>query len=293
MTKEEAISEELNGFYYGMEFDTYAAVPALNGSSLVHMRRSPMQYKYQKDNPSAPSAVMVLGTFTHRLILEPSRVGDVAVWGELEEQKVRRGKVWDQFQADNAGKTLLTVAESEASVGMAEAVRTSPLIRKYTDAEGPTEVSMFWRDAVTGRRMKCRVDKLIPKGHIIADLKTTRDCTRRKFGAQSYQLGYHIKMAIQSAGYFALTGHQPHMKLLAIESKAPHESAVYRLTSDVILQGLEEADELMRVLTNCERDNYWPPELETETDLTLPTWATTEQDADFEADEPEDEREAI
>ena len=75
------------GFYYQMPFEEYAAVPALNGSSLLHLRRSPMKYKHELDNPTPPSPAMILGTATHRLILEPDRVGDFAVWGLLEGRR--------------------------------------------------------------------------------------------------------------------------------------------------------------------------------------------------------------
>ena len=37
-----------------MSFEDYAAVDALNGSSIVNMRRSPMYFKYVRDNPCRP-----------------------------------------------------------------------------------------------------------------------------------------------------------------------------------------------------------------------------------------------
>jgi exodeoxyribonuclease VIII len=270
---------ELNGFYYGMDFETYQAVPALNGSSLIHLRRSPMRYKFELENPTPPSPAMILGTATHRLILEPERVGDFAVWGEREEEKVRRGSVWEEFKAANAGKMIVTKAERDQMVGMAVGARRNVPIMKYANAKGKTEVSMFWRDPVSGRRFKGRVDKILDSGHVIFDLKTTRDCHPRRFGGQSYALGYHIKMALYGSGYAAIAGEQPKMHLGAIDSKAPHESAVYRVTKDVILQGLEELDELLRLLGECEKTDNWPPAYETETDLMIPAWALTEQDS--------------
>ena len=96
----------------------------------------------------------------------------------------------------------------------------------------------------------------------------------RIFGAQSYRLGYHIKMAMYWSGYRALTGHEPKMKLLAIEKKPPYESVVYRVTKDVIVQGLEEWQNLERQIEVCEDANRWPAEYEDETDLLIPSWAT-------------------
>lgn len=273
---------ELTGFVENMPFDEYAKVDALNGSSIVHMRRSPMRYRWEKDNPQPPTPALILGTATHRMILEPNRVGDFAVWGEQEDQKVRRGKVWEEFAADHTGQMILTVAERDAMVGMAIAVRKNLHIRRYADAKGPTEISMFWRHPFTKRRYKARLDKLIPESHTIFDLKTTRDCQSYRFGGQAYALGYHIKMAIQWYGYKTLTGTEPKMKLGAIDSKAPHESAVYRLTNDIILQGVEECDLLVEKLDACEKTGLWPAEQDEETDLILPSWATADEYGDGE-----------
>ena len=272
---------ELFGFYENMDFEAYQAVPALNGSALVHMRRSPMKYRHEMDNPTPPSPAMILGSATHRMILEPDRVGDFAVWGEREEEKVRRGGVWDAFKAANAGKMIVTASERDAMVGMAVGARRNLPIMKYANEKGRCEVSMFWKDESTGRRYKGRVDKIIEHGHIVFDLKTTRDCSSYRFGAQSYALGYHIKMAMYWSGYRAITGHEPKMRLGAIESKAPHESAVYRLTKDVIVQGLEEWQMLEARLAECEKTNNWPAAEEEETDLILPAWASEKADQDL------------
>lgn len=265
-----------------MPFEEYAAVDALNGSSIVNMRRSPMYYRHCKDNQPQPTDALILGTYTHRLILEPNRVGDFAIW--TKEMGRRFGKTWDAFKAEHAGQSIVTEAECEQMVGMAVSARKCVPIRKYAEAKGPTEVSLFWTDTVTGRAMKCRLDKWIPKSRTVFDLKTARSCQRYKFGAQSYQLGYHIKMAIQGLGVKACFGVDAHLKLGAIESKAPHESAVYNVTSDIRLQGLEELDALVKRLDECERTNTWPADEQEESDLVLPSWATAQPDTEFELD---------
>ena len=266
------------GFYENMSFEDYAAQPGINGSSIVHMRRSPMFYKFMRDNPQSPTPAMILGTATHRMILEPDRVGDFAVWDQ-ETQGRRFGRVWDAFKEANADKLILTATERDAMVGMAVGARRNAPIRKYADIKGRCEVSMFWD--FNGKRYKGRVDKLC-EGHVIFDLKTTRDCRAWKFSSQAFQLAYHIKMALYWSGYRSLAGKEPKMRLGAIESKAPHESAVYRITPDVLALGLEELQELEQKLAVCESRNEWPAAETEEIDLQLPKWATTDSDGDFE-----------
>jgi hypothetical protein len=273
------------GIFPGVPFDEYAKIDALNGSSLVHMKRSPMYYRWCLDNPQPATPAQILGTATHQLILEPEKVGDFAVWGEIPEHRTdkgnmrpRNGKDWEAFKAANAGKTLVTADERDAMVGMATQARVNPLIRKYAFAKGDTEVVMVWRDQSSGRLMKGRCDKIIRDTTTIIDLKTTRDCHSYKFGGQAFALSYHIKAAIYVSGYQALTGDRPKFKFLAIDSKPPYESAVYRATPDVILQGGEDWLALMHKLDECEASGNWPPEQDEETDLILPNYAYTGDD---------------
>ena len=268
------------GIFPGVPFEEYQKIDAINGSSLVHMRRSPMYYRHMMDHPQAPSAAMILGTATHRMILEPERVGDFAVWGLLKEEKVRQGAVWENFKRLNAGAMIVTKGERDAMVGMAVAARKNVPIMKYASAKGITEVSMVWVDKETGRMFKGRVDKILAN-HTIFDLKTCRSCEKYKFGSQSFQLGYHVKMAIYWMGYRQLTGHAPDERLGAVESKAPHESAVYNITSDVLSQGLDDLTSLLIKLDDCEKTRYWPAAEPRELDLSLPSYAFTEAGDDL------------
>lgn len=271
-------SEFKEGIFYDMSFEEYAAIPALNGSSLVHLRRSPMKFKHEFDNPTPPTNAMLLGVATHRLILEPNRVGDFAVWGLLKEEKVRRGEVWENFKKLNEGAMIVTQKERDVMVGVAVAVKRSAPAREYIKAPGKTEVSMFWVDKQTGLNMKGRVDKLLDKGHVIVDLKTTRDCQPWKFGAQASTLGYHVKFAMYASGYKQLTGHEPKMKFIAVESKAPHECAVYHAPTDFMVQGQIDLQGLLIKLMECHESDSWPPQLEEEIDLTLPAYAYADAD---------------
>lgn len=297
--------QELNGFIENMPYDEYAKVDALNGSKIVHMRRSPMKYKHEIDHPSPASPAMVLGSAAHRLILEPDLVGEFAVWGLQDDQKVRRGRVWDEFQEANNGKMVVTQTEQAAMVGVAVGARRNLPLSKYIKASGPTEVSMFWRHPHTGRQYKARLDKVIVEmipdraetvvehdriktvrqplaKHTIVDLKTTRDCRDFRFGPQAYQLGYVVKMAHYWEGYRTLLGVEPAIKLGAIESKEPFESALYNIPRELILLGLEERDNLVHRIEECEESGIWPARQEDEQDLVMPPWASTEAETELD-----------
>ncbi len=268
-----------DGIYEGIPFEEYEKIDALNGSKIVNMRRSPMKYKHELDNPTPPTPAMILGTIVHRMILEPALVGRIAVWGDAPEQKVRNGKVWDAFRAAHDGELILTKKEYDDATNMTAGVLMNAPIRHYANAGGSTEVTLVWTHPRTKRRFKGRIDKLIPETHTIFDLKTTRDCQSYKFGGQAYALAYHIKLAMYAQGYELLIGKEPNVRIGAIDSKPPYESAVYRVTHDILMQGGEELQELTDRIYECEKNNYWPAEHAVETDLILPAYAMA---SDFE-----------
>jgi hypothetical protein len=261
------------GFYDAVDFEDYASIDAFNGSSIVHMTKSPLHYFWHKSHPAPPTPAMILGTVTHRMILEPHRIGDFAVWGENPEEKVRNGKVWDAFREKYAGHMIVNKADRDAMVGMAVAVRRNTSAAGYLRG-GRSEVSMVWVDKAIGRLFKGRIDYLCDaRKSIIVDLKTTRDCRPFKFGNQAYNLGYHIKLALYQNGYYALTGKMADVKIIAVEGKPPYETAVYNVPRDVLQQGQDDYAVLMKQILACEASGVWPGANEDEADLELPGYA--------------------
>lgn len=272
------MGEQLVGIFEGMSWDEYDAVDALSGSALMHMRRSPLTYIWHRDNPQPSTDAMKLGTVIHTAILEPPLLGKIAVWGLTEEQKVRRGKVWDAFAEANKELIILTKVEQRAVADAVDGVWDTPNARKYLAEPGPCEVSMFWIDPYDKRYWKGRIDKLISTKNTatIVDLKKTRCCSPHRFGAQAYQLGYHCKAAIYVSGYQILTGIRPKFKWVALEDKRPNECAVYRAPPDVLTSGGDEVTSLVKRLDACEKADVWPCEVEQEEDLILPAYAMNE-----------------
>ena len=272
------------GFYDAVDFSDYSRIKAYNGSSVVNMMRSPLFYKWCKDNPDVPTPAKKLGTFTHTMILEPNRVGDFVVYGDAKDQKVRQGKVWEEFQKLHEGRTIITRKERDAMVGVAVAVRKNPRVADLL-RNGRSELSMVWKDLELKVLCKGRIDYLREDGRpVIVDLKTTRDSRPFQFGNQAFRLGYHIKLAMYQDGYHALTGELAQVKIIAVESKPPYETAVYNVPSDVLQQGAEDKLRLMRKILECEAEDKWPGANEEEANLSLPSYAYTESDdlADLE-----------
>src|SRR5687768_16753006 len=102
----------------------------VNWSTLKHMGRSPAHYQHALKVPSEDTAAKKVGRCTHLAALEPELfLREVAVW----DGGVRRGKLWDAFEAANPGKELLTLAEHERCVAIQRAVRSHPVAARYLE----------------------------------------------------------------------------------------------------------------------------------------------------------------
>ena len=266
------------GITAGIPFAEYLKLPGLSASALKHLMRSPLNYKWHLDHPTEPTAAMALGTAAHTAILEPAKLKtDYVLW----DGGTRRGKAWDEYKALNASKTILTVDEFADVKGMHQAVRSFAPAMRYLEA-GQAETTMQW--SMDGRAFRGRVDwipAMVDGRAVLVDLKTTRDARPFKFGGDAYRLGYHIQAALYCDGYAALTGELPRFVIIAVESKAPFEPAVFSLPDEVIERGREEYQRLVEVLTECEASGVWPPACQDELLLTLPNYAYEQEDNDL------------
>lgn len=265
----------MNAFIHNLPFSDYLALDALSISSLKLMRESPLKFKHNLTAHRTATPSMALGTAAHCAILEPRKFNPVVFPGAT-----RRGKEWDAFQAAHAGETILKQDDVDLVEGMRNSVRSYAPAMKYL-VDGQAEVTMQWTDATTGRKCRGRIDWLTTgDGPVIVDLKTTVSAKPFAFGGQAAKLGYHLQMAYYYDGFVAITGEAPLMKIVAVESKAPFEPAVFSIPEDVITQGREEYQQLLSRLAECEESNNWPPAIETECDLSLPVWAYEQEDND-------------
>lgn len=271
------------GVHENVPYSQYDQIEGLRFSLLKYMERSPMSYRHYCDNPLQPTAPMILGNAAHKAILEPEAV-DFAVWPGPGD---RRGNAYKDWCAMNAGKTLLNQKEADYVLGMQQAVLANPLTKKYLRV-GKSELTMVWRDLTFKRDFKARIDRLIEiedQPHLVS-LKSTADCRDFRFGANAYKLAYYVQDAIYQNGYFYLTGQLPQMITIAVESKPPHESAVYRVPNDVLRQGQTDLAKWVGRLAECEKFNKWPPAVEEEQDLVLPSYAYPRGDFEFDDLEP-------
>ena len=257
-----------------MTWADYRALDAVNQSTIKHLRESPLHYRHAVDDPDAPTDAMNLGSGTHTAVFEPdSLILEYAVFAG----KVRRGKEWEAFEAANEGRTILTLSQYETACRIRDTVRGHPLASHYLE-RGRAEQSLTWVDPATGLLCKARVDWIAEEFGTFLDLKTTRTVDARLFGQQSLALGWHLQAALYRQG---LREHGLDLvpRLLAVESKAPHDVGVFVVGSDPLYAAEEQLKELLGRIVECRASGLWPGRYTEEQPLDLPPWAYPDDDA--------------
>jgi hypothetical protein len=220
---------------------------------------------------------MALGRVTHTLAFEPAKFSDeYVIW----EDGDRRGNAWKEFKELHAGQIIFKPAEIDIAVQISDAVRRHPLVQPYL-VGGIYEQGIFWTDADTGLLCKAKPDWMQPARRVLVDLKTAKSIHARKFGAQAAKLGYHLQLAHYRAGIEAALGWKPaKVVIIAVESEAPYDVAVFEIDRETLMLADMEVKELLLQLKACRTADSWPGRYIEEQALQLPAWVYGSDDED-------------
>ena len=255
-----------------MTFAEYLRAEGLNWSLLKHMDDSALAFRHARDNEQPDTATLARGRYVHAAVLQPETLGnEFAIWTGGD----RRGNAYKAFAAANEGKTIFKPDEIEAMDAMARAVRAHPAAAALL-AGTVVEAPVFWTDLETGLKCKARPDFRCPKRRIVGDLKTTRSIDVRRFGHDIARYQYHRQLAHYTAGIISAEGWTPESHvLIAVETAAPYDVAVFPLSPATIEMGAEGVAELLARVVECEASGEWPgrhPKPVTLDESNLPPW---------------------
>jgi hypothetical protein len=267
--------------------EQYQAMPGIGITRLKELKRSGLHYQYRLENPKLTQP-LTLGHAAHCATLEPERFSrQFAIWRRRSENTgnlcPRNGQHWEAFKGNVApGVEIITEDDELAALAISKAVRADPCAIRYLTAGDP-EVTMQWETSIESMlgapslfSCKGRIDWLthLEGMPYLVGLKSARDARPLIFGTAAARLSYHLQWAYYLDGYEAITGKRPRMKEIVVESEAPHDVVVFDIPEDVVYQGRDEYQALLRHLRQCEERSEWLGcGNGTEQVLTLPTWA--------------------
>lgn len=218
-------------------------------SRLRLMARSPAHYKagYQ---PSTEA--MQIGTAAHERIL-------MGTFG-VTYDGVRRGKEWEAFKADQpAGVMIFNAREAMQVASMATSVQANSDAMRVL--EGERETMRLW----TKDGRACQGTPDVVSDTFVTELKTGETSDPRKFHHKVRDYAYHAQLA----WYDAAVGVRKEHYIVAVESKAPFVTTVFKLSFPTILAGQKLCRLWWERLLQCEASNEWPGYCQSVVDLDM------------------------
>lgn len=256
--------------------DDYRARKAINATAIKAGAKSMLHMHHALTGKTDESEAMRWGTLVHEFALGTP---DFVVY-----QGIRRGKDWDAFQAEHKGRRIIIESERKALVDQAGLVAAltrhvyaGPLI-----AGADMELPIYWEEPAIG---PCKALPDIWNAGSLADLKTCQSIAERDFTSASWRMGYHLQLAWYRRGCRAIGRKVESTSIIAVESSAPFDVAVYRV-SDMLLDWAES--ECIRIASRyaaCVADGSFPGQYTGLQTLIQPEWADEQIQAQFDGPE--------
>lgn len=253
----------------------YEAVKAVNWSSLKHIHVSPLLYQYHLANPPERTAALAFGAAKHCALLEPD---------EFEKRYavydgVRRGKAWEEWQAEHVGAGALKPDDIERVQRSVDAIRKHRVAGRLIAACRFEEVTT-WTDPETGLRCKGRLDGISPC--FVVDLKGTAAAEPRKFRNAASDYLYHGQLAFYQDGA-TLAGKIDGKEMpwiIASQNDPPFDVWPFELPAATLMAGRVLYRSLLRRLVQCIEADWYPGAVPDSELLDLPPWAAGQGESD-------------
>jgi hypothetical protein len=170
--------------------------------------------------------------------------------------KTRAGKAWEQFQADNQGKLILTATAYDCVMGMAEAVWSDPLAAHLLNPPGLVYEQTL-RPQLHG--WPCRATPDVRHPDYIVELKSSATTEPEQFQRLAGKMHYHAQLAfyLQACAAAGIPVRRD-CYIIAVEATAPHPVVVHQLTEKAIDMGERAIRMWVERLRGCIAADYYP-----------------------------------
>lgn len=237
---------------------------AIGSSMLREFIRQPSRYNAlyvaHTEPKSEPTPDMIVGTWTHCLVLEPEQWNDrYIVQTTKYDRRTTAGKEgWAKFLEAVNGREVIghdDIPKLNLAQNMAFAVRNSPLAQKYLLGYGDIEHTIRWEDPITGLTLKTRLDYHEPG--MIADLKTAADPTPEGFAKAVTNHGYDLQAALYVAGALEEYGGGYEFYFVVVGKTPPHDVWVHQMPPHWIASGARRMREALARLKIAQDTGAW------------------------------------
>ena len=231
----------------------------ISSSELKKLMKSPMHYRYWKDNPDdTDTPSLLFGRAAHKYVLETYDFYNEFAVAPNIDRRTKEGKAqWSLFCDQNEGKDIITQEQFEEIDAMRNLAYATPFVAKLLSGE--KELSFWGVDEETGLVLKCRPDCITEWNgkHILVDYKTAQDVENTKFCRDSIKFGYDQQLAYYRDILKQNTGLDYMVVIIAQEKTAPYVTNVFQLSENYLESGREVYKEMLRVYKECMDSGNW------------------------------------
>ncbi len=235
----------------------YRQNPALSGTQLVALSKSPAHYKHLLDNPIEPTPAMEFGTAAHTMLLEtPLFNSRYAVY---TGEGTRASKEYKEFASKQVGKSIIKNEDYQRILDMMTVLQNHSLARELLmNSKGQNELELYWTES--GVACKGKLDRYLPAENVVVDYKTAHDASPDSFNQwKAKSMGYYLQSAHYQAGIKStLSGTAvPAFVFVVQEVEAPYGVQVYELDTISIDKAHEKRAELLQVYKLSVETGKW------------------------------------
>lgn len=260
----------------------YRNHPGINKSTLWQIRKSPAHYRAAVDHQGESGEdrpALKLGRAIHAAVLQPEEYcTQYVVAPELNRRTKEGRELYAQFEAENAGKEIISQADAEVINGIKAAISGNKAVKKLLRG-AKAEVPIMWTDEASGLECKCRVDAFKvkrtnrkPVSITAIDLKSASDASTDYFAREAIKRGYDV----QAAHYIHGLKAKYHVEkvdwyFIVIEKESPFAVNLLKASEGFLDNGEWRRMALMDRLQKSIQTDSWSGY--GENDLILPAWA--------------------
>ncbi|WP_440617801.1 PD-(D/E)XK nuclease-like domain-containing protein [Cysteiniphilum sp. 6C5] len=251
----------LNKIINNLSNEEYHASDPISSSNCKDLLISPWLFNYKRQNQMEPTPAMKFGTLFHSLVLEPKTFDDEYVVADIPKRNTKQGKADYQELIETVGaRQLVSTDDFLQAQEMRHNLAKNELVRTLLSG-GIAEKSVFWVDEASKVNCKARADYINLEEGYIVDLKTTSslaDDINFSFTTRKYH--YDLSASFYVDGFKQATGKEFDFYFIAIETNAPFNYGIYKLSSGLIEQGRGKYSQALEVFAKArERGNFNVP----------------------------------
>ena len=250
-----------------MNFDQYKAIKAINATSIKAGQKSMLHmHDAMTGGGKDQTPAMRWGSLVHKAILEPAEFAALVCVFDGD----KRSKQWKEFQAENNLEFCVSVDEKTRLEEIRDAVHSNEAAHKLITA-CTKEVTLEWEGDYGAA--KARLDGYDVEAGIV-DLKTAKNITPDGFARQFISLGYDLQIGWYAEGSLTalLRKELPSVTIIAVESIAPYDVAVYTVPRVIVELGQRRARKIAIEYRFCEAEDRFPGVSEGVKELVMPDW---------------------